>query len=193
MPGATPTYGFPFPLGSEPVGNGDVGIDALAVAVEDQITATQAPYGGVYRVTDWDGVVSGGVWTKVPFTTDAGGVCSDLANNQLVVPADGDGHYQITARILPKHLPSGAPTSSEWFAAIRINTETLPAIGTDDLGLTRRARYFHAGGSADIDYVEFTTDVDLIAGDIVSLHLSTATTGGVNGVGYCEISMVKPW
>lgn len=189
MPGSTPLYDFPFPLGSEPVGNGDNEIEDLALAVEGQIDAMKAPYGTIYRNTDLTSIVSTG-YTKIDMTNDDGGVCADLANDQLVAPVDG--HYTVTARVVAAHLPSGSPISSIWFGLIRHNAETLPAVGSDRNDRLVRAFFTH-DTSSDIPYQEWTRELDLVAGDVVGLYAATTTTGGVNGVGQAELSMVKVW
>jgi hypothetical protein len=38
MPGATPTYGFPYPLGGDPLGDGENAIQELAEALEEFFT-----------------------------------------------------------------------------------------------------------------------------------------------------------
>jgi hypothetical protein len=69
MPGSTPTYGFPFPLGSEPVGNGDQAMEDLAVAIEDLI----AEFDGVWQdhAGGFSGVTLGNGSKKIRYRIDA--------------------------------------------------------------------------------------------------------------------------
>lgn len=49
MPSSTPIYGFPYPLGTDPVGQGAQDIEDLATAVEAQFVATSVAQ-GLYKI-----------------------------------------------------------------------------------------------------------------------------------------------
>jgi hypothetical protein len=63
MPGSTPTYGFPYPTGTDRVQDGDNAIAALAQAVEDEIDAGAVPGGELAyaQVTANQGPITGDV------------------------------------------------------------------------------------------------------------------------------------
>lgn len=103
MPSSTPIYGFPYPLGTDPLGQGAQDIENLATAVETVLSTPRIAW-YAYKsssVTMTDN-------QRITFTTAVVNVGSHYSTATSLFTCPVDGNYFVQARILTANNTSAA-------------------------------------------------------------------------------------
>lgn len=167
MTANTPTYGWPYPVGTDRVRDGDDAIGQLATAIENTVVPKffamdMTPFGAVYASNAGPGV-GGTMWfTGIPIAM--GGGCS------LV---QGGGAFVYGIRVPKKGV-------------YEIHAQAAMQVGASAAGCAARLFIGDGAGawaSGTVQFVSINTDHAVSARNVVTLNAGTGVFYGMTCIG----------